>query len=406
MNLKQLIILLLSPCLLSALPAAQSVEVFRRVSSVEHFVVYHNPDEFAGWPANHGLWGWEGGRELLLGFTAGPFIEQEGHKIGTPQRDMLARSQDGGETWQVLSPKGYFDPMLTPKQLSEPIDFTAPGLVLRIKQGISRPASFYYSYDKGTNWQGPFIFAGLDGVEELSGMVHLTPRTDYQILGRNECLLFFSATPGPWQDRVFVVQTADGGLNFSFKAWIASPDEPYRAVMPQTARLSEDTYVTLIRRRERPNLDIENWIDAYRSEDGGQSWNWISRVAYTGFGNSNGSPPAIIQLSDGRLLAAYANRSLKMMLVRLSDDEGHSWGPEIIVRDGFLSQYSGFADFGYPRLIQRQDDKLLLAYYFATDERYQQHIAASLFSLDNLQEVEIQRKISTTVPGPLQVLSF
>ncbi len=225
-------------------------------------------------------------------------------------------------------------------------------------------------------------------------MVHLTPRTDYQVLGRDECLLFFSSTRESWADRVFVIRTTDGGLNFSFVSWIVSPSEPYRAVMPQTVRLDDDEFLTLIRRREGPNVEIENWIDAYRSTDGGETWSWSSRVAYTGFGNSNGSPPAVIRLSDGRLLASYANRSLKKMLCRLSGDGGRTWGPEIILREGFLSEYRGFADFGYPRLVERADGKIFLAYYFASDDRYQQHIAGSIFSFENLEEVEISRDIN------------
>ncbi len=34
-----------------------------------HVMVYHRPGQFAGWPANHGIWCW--GDEILVGFSAG-----------------------------------------------------------------------------------------------------------------------------------------------------------------------------------------------------------------------------------------------------------------------------------------------------------------------------------------------
>lgn len=400
----------LSPCLillfagLALLPdaadGAETGETFRRITDINHGIVRHNTTEFSGWPANHGLWSWDGGKELLLGFTTGPFVEQGGHKIGRPQRDMLARSRDGGETWNVLQPDGYVDESASIAPLPEPINFLHPDLVIRVlmeSQANNRPASYYYSYDRGQHWKGPFLFGGIDSMPELEGL-GLTPRTDYQILGEREALFFLSATPASWEDRVFVVETRDGGKSFSFVSWIVSPHQRYRAVMPQTVALGDDRLLSLIRRRDRPNRDIETWIDAFYSEDGGQNWSWRSRVAYAGFGNSNGSPPAVIRLHDGRLLAAYANRSLKMMLCRLSDDEGLTWGTEMIIRDDFLTEVEGFADFGYPRLAQRPDGKIFAAYYFARDDLYEQHIAWSNFSLDQLEDVEIQRQIN---PAPM-----
>lgn len=380
-----------------ATDASESRETFRRILDVTHGVVRHSPLEFSGWPANHGMWHWDDGAEILLGFTTGPFVEQAGHKIGRPQRDMLARSRDGGETWTVVAPEGYVDTSAAIEPLAEPIDFRHPDLVVRVKQGTDRPASFYVSHDRGQRWKGPFPFQGVESMPELEGL-RLTPRTDYQVLGRDQALFFLSAARTDWEDRVFVLETRDGGRNFSFVAWIASPDQPYRAVMPQTVALGDGRFLTLIRRRDRPNRDVETWIDAFLSEDGGRSWSWRSRVAYTGFGNSNGSPPAGVRLRDGRLLAVYANRSLRMILCRLSDDDGLSWGGEMIVREDFPAEAEGFADFGYPRAIQRADGRIVAAYYFVSEDLYQQHIAWSAFSLDALEDVEIRRRIH---PAPL-----
>jgi len=34
-------------------------------------MIYHKPGQFAGWPANHGLWAW--GDEILVGFSVGTY---------------------------------------------------------------------------------------------------------------------------------------------------------------------------------------------------------------------------------------------------------------------------------------------------------------------------------------------
>jgi hypothetical protein len=380
--------------------AEERVDTFKRPTSIEHRIVRNEPGEFCGWPANHGVWSWDNGREILVGFSCGQFLETDGHKLDfDTERDVLARSLDGGETWAVLEPAGYVESGQEPRPLEEPMDFHAPGFVMRVKMGGgSKPPAFHFSYDKGDTWRGPFLFNGLDQMPELAEMATLTPRTDYQVRGRNRCLLLLSAAKESWTDRTFAIKTTDGGMSFTFVSWVVGPSVPYRAVMPQTVSLGPDEYVSLIRRRDMPPRDVECWIDAYHSSDRGRSWSFLSRVAYTGFHNSNGNPPAVIRLRDGRLLAAYGNRSLNMMLCRLSEDEGRTWGNEIILRDDFLTRKHGFSDFGYPRLVQRPDGKIVAIYYFATNEHYQQHIECSVFSLEAFEDVEIRRSIN---PAPM-----
>ena len=73
---------------------------------VRHVVVYREDGRFAGWPANHGIWSW--GDEILVGFSRG-FDKDRGpfHHIDKekPEEFLLARSQDGGLTWSVESPR-------------------------------------------------------------------------------------------------------------------------------------------------------------------------------------------------------------------------------------------------------------------------------------------------------------
>ena len=67
---------------------------------MRHVVVHSRQDRFAGWPANNGLWCWEG-VEMLVAFSEGPFREQPGHNVLEPCRTRLARSTDQGDTWTL-----------------------------------------------------------------------------------------------------------------------------------------------------------------------------------------------------------------------------------------------------------------------------------------------------------------
>jgi hypothetical protein len=382
----------------ATMATAADPEKLRRLEEVEHRVVRYDTKEFSGWPANHGLWSWDDGREILVGFSCGPYVaDKEGHKIGNPERDLLARSLDGGETWKMVETDGYVADGQEPEPLTEPIDFTAPGFALRVKmRGGEKPPGFYYSYDRGTTWRGPFLFRGLDAMPELADLPMRTPRTDYLVTGPRDCTVMLAAAKEGFNDRTFAVKTDDGGLTFSFVTWLIGPEDPFRAVMPQTVRLGPDEYLTLLRRRTLPPRDFDCWIDAVHSTDGGRTWSPRSRVAYTGVRDTNGSPPALLRLRDGRLVAAYANRSLQMLLCRVSENDGRTWGDEIIVRDDFAAGPGkhGFPDFGYPRLVERPDGRVAVIYYFSDKEHPRQHIAASIFSPDRTGgEVAIRREI-------------
>src|SRR5690349_8584277 len=71
-----------------------------------HVMVYHRPGRFAGWPANHGIWSW--GDEILVGFSAGAYkdLGPGRHAIDRekPEQHLLARSRDGGLTWEIEDP--------------------------------------------------------------------------------------------------------------------------------------------------------------------------------------------------------------------------------------------------------------------------------------------------------------
>src|SRR3954464_7776540 len=142
---------------------------------LRNVVVYREDGRFAGWPANHGLWSW--GDEILVGFSRGTYKDRGPyHHIDhdRPEEYLLARSRDGGLTWAVETPRppgalagtpgmrhGTMPPgtpVERPADLGEPIDFARPGfaMTVRMENSNNGTSRFYYSYDRGATWRGPY----------------------------------------------------------------------------------------------------------------------------------------------------------------------------------------------------------------------------------------------------------
>jgi len=335
-----------------------------------HGFAVHEQGFFCGWPANNGVWTWDDGREILVGYSYGTFAEQEGHNVTGGDVDRLSRSTDGGVTWSVQEPVNYVpdDNELSPAPGG--VLFSAPGFALRVKRNC-----FLISYDRGKSWEGGYQFDGLMEAPELKGMVN-TSRTGYIVMGPASCLLFMSAEPAgtDYEDRTFVAETTDGGKTFHFVSWVTPLDDPYRAVMPSPVRLADGAQVVALRRRI-PDADAMCWIDCYQSKDNGRSWAFLSKAAETGL--HNGNPPALAVMKDGRVACTYGDRTRHKMYLRLSEDGGRTWQEEIPIRDDFALDKFGEKDFGYPRLVQNHRGELVCMYYWATKKDFHQHIAVT-----------------------------
>lgn len=348
-------------------------------SPPRHAIVFHEPDTFAAWPANGGAWSWDRGQEAAIAFVTGRFQVQPGHNVLPPYTNRLARTTDGGKTWKVETPRGFYQPGQPTKPLIAAIPFDAPGLALRFaaagyQGGTGSPGVINYSLDRGRTWHGPFPLPRLIPASAARGLTEVTLRTDYLVRSKTECLVMGSARqPGKsGTDRVFAVVLTEGGRGGGVFAWVTPPASPHRAVMPATVTLADGHLFSAIRMRKRGADD--NWVDGYQSEDGGASWQLIGRVGQTGAGNGN--PPAVVRLRDGRLACAYGDRTRNKLFLRLSS-AGVRWDDEVILRDGYQPDAGGEIDLGYPRLFQRPDGALVVVYYWSTRERPTAHIAAT-----------------------------
>jgi hypothetical protein len=351
------------------------------INELKHVVVAGKHGRFYAWPANNGMWTWDEGKEILIGYTDGPLLEQRGHNIGHPQLTKLARSKDGGKTWTSESPDNFVGDRSNPAPSPGNFTFDHRGFALRVAaagyHGTDDPTGrFFVSYSRGKSWQGPFRFNDLNDDPNLEGM-QITARTSYLVSDSDTCQLFMTARDPRLEDanrldKPFVAETKDGGKTFQFVSWIVPWSDPYRAVMPSTVRTSNGKIVVATRRRNPQDIEQQCWIDCYVSSDKGRNWSYLSNVGLTGV--FNGNPPGLTLLGDGRLACVYGNRSTRQMIVRFSDDEGESWSREYVIRDKPLNH-----DIGYPQITQNADGKIVAVYYLATDEFPHSHIEAAIW---------------------------
>jgi hypothetical protein len=363
-----------------AAAAAHGADGTARSKVLKQVTVYHETGRFGGWPANHGVWAW--GNEILVGFSRAYFQwnekDQHPYDRTKPEVPSLARSLDGGETWTIESPGSLVPPegMFTAsgpggkaKDLTEPLDFTHPGfaMTLRMTDAQHGRSWLFYSYDRGKTWTGPINFPML-------GQKAIAARTDYIVNGKRDAMVFVTAAkPNGREGRPLCARTRDGGLHWEFVAWIApDPGEGF-SIMPSSVRLSKTEILTAVRHEDSLRHG-PNWIEAYLSKDNGATWRFLNRPAPT-TGDKSGNPPSMVRLKDGRIAITYGHRAQPYNIrARVSADNGRTWGPEIVLRDG-----GGAWDIGYTRTVERPDGKVVTAYYWVNDPRKERVIEATIW---------------------------
>jgi hypothetical protein len=346
---------------------------------IKNVIVYRVSGRYGGWPANHGIWRW--GNEILVGFEAGYFkYNDHTHSIDwdRPAEHLLARSLDGGETWSIEHPLSLRAPdgLKQANVPTEPggkqvvdcpggINFTDPNFVFTARMGDVHvgPSRFYYSYDRGRTWEGPFRVPDF-------GQKGIAARTDYLVNGPHDLTMFLTAAKANGKEgRIICVRTSDGAKTWKMISFVdPEPPESDMAIMPSSVRLSPQVILTAIRHT--------SWIELYRSDDAGLTWKFVCKpVAYTG--EHHGNPPFLLKLKDGRLALTYGFRSPPFGIrARLSSDEGKTWSDEIPLRDG-----AGTWDLGYTRTTQRPDGELVTVYYFNDSKDTERYIGATIWEV-------------------------
>lgn len=365
----------------------------RRAKDVEHAVVYRRENEFASHPYVRGFW------ETAAGHLIANFSVVEVDYQGDPMllahtnlihnnggaRAVTVRSEDRGRSWRITNEdrKRPSSDMIVPEpgvdgqagRLTEigPIDFTDKDTLIsnfdyldmradpNIREFVAGVSTVYgppehqlfirVSKDAGHTWSRSVILPKF-GLHALWGYDSSMVRPD----GR--CLLFLTGIEqegGPL--RPLVYRSLDDGTSFHFMSFITPRDDPSfsgrRQWYPRGVMLPNGRIVCTVR-MDRNSLSGDIWTEIYKSDDGGKSWQHLSRA--TEFG----APAEPLLLSDGRLALVYTYR-LPPYGIRaiVSEDGGSTWGPEIIVRDD-----GGSWDLGYTRAWEAEPGKIGAIYYF------------------------------------------
>jgi hypothetical protein len=384
---------------------ANRFEPRTRVRDAENSVVYRNDREFAGWPFIGGLWTTADGH-YVLGFDkkacdyAAPtdVNHDEVAKIG-PQ-SVVIRSEDRGRTWDSGSLQVLFDRSIdedgnfagAPEDYSghPPVDFADADVLVASSASpdYCRPHSRAWirlSADGGLSWRPP-ILVPMVGLHGLSGHGSSLVRPD------GVSLVFLTAISADgWKRRPVVFASIEGGSNWTFLSFIAPNIDDgaadsdrtgplrfgaHRYFYPRGILLPGGRILASIRCQRDPTSIL--WTEMFQSNDGGRTWRFLSRV------NDWGAPGDIVRMADGRIACVYGYRLPPFgVRARISEDDGRTWGRELVLRDD-----GGSWDLGYPRVIEREPGTLLAVYYMnRRDDPIQmnggvRHIAQTVFIPD------------------------
>ncbi len=311
---------------------------------------------------------------------------------------VTVRSTDRGRSWSSDNPGIVWDATITDPAASHdgaarlsdlaPIDFTDSDVLVSCysvpRYGLPTDRAWVrVSKNAGQTWSQPMLLP-LAGLPSLAGTNSSIVRHD----GRS--LIFsFTVSPDGWTRRPVVYASLDGGTAWTFLSFItprrddgATASEragsvtfaAHRWFYPRALLLPDGRILCSLRCQRDPTGVM--WTEIYESSDGGRTWRFVSRV------NDWGAPGSLTRMKDGRIVCVYGYRLPPYGIrARVSEDDGRTWGPDIILRDD-----GGSWDLGYPNAIEQEPGKILTIYYFnSKDDPIQmnggvRHIAQTVFT--------------------------
>ncbi|WP_276356250.1 sialidase family protein [Cohnella caldifontis] len=321
--------------------------------------LYRNDKEFCSWPFNAGMWKIDE-NNILVGFMNIPCDYSvpgtlNHDRVETFGKIKAVRTRDGGRTWS--GPIEIADNIRLQDELrygrrhefSEPFDFRDKNTLLEC----------WCTPNSAVDWAQPWVKMSRDGGETWSEAVMLPDcgipryqgRPSYIVRPDGVVLLFLTARPknNP-HDRPVVFASFDDGRNWSLVSMMPNAQE-YRMICPSPVILKDGTILVAV--RVKPAMTAA-WDELFASDDGGLTWRFVSRI------NDHGDTVHLTLQEDGRLFAVYGYRRPSFGIrARVSEDNGLTWGPEMILRDD-----GGSIDLGYPRAVEVRPGEILATYYF------------------------------------------
>jgi len=350
------------------------------------FTIFSDENKFVAWPANFQTAGWED--QMFTSFVKGEHRGNSGlHSFDRdkPWTLCIARSYDNGETWETedtdlyeANPSYHVKKPELLKQFNGKIDFTDPNFVLMFNMsGHSSENEFswwYYSTDKGHNWDGPFSITKMPEIPSTLSM-----RTQYIVLNSDEMLIFGTCQKSNHKEgRSFCAKMFSDG-SFEFQGWIGDEIPGGRSIMPQARMRKDGTLVAFMRNKEKyADNERLHYIAQYESKDMGKTW--IYQRIPCPICHKGSNPPCLVVLNDGTWVLIYGVRDMPAGIRCVySEDEGVRWSHEITLRPGNLG-----ADLGYCRAIARPDGSAFVAYYYSWTPELPRSIEGTIFDKEYL----------------------
>lgn len=187
----------------------------------------------------------------------------------------------------------------------------------------------------------------------------------------NEILLpVYSRLKSDNVDTSHVYYSKDMGKSWTYRSMIArDPKQKLNLNEPALLHLEGDRIMAFMR-----NTSGNDHLVTAISNDRGHTWeDWVERKVI-------GHPTHPLRLSDGRIFICYGYRHEPFGIRgHLMDSSAENFiGDEIIIRDDGLC-----GDVGYPWSVEMPDGRILVVYYFTTEDGIR-HIAGSLLTLKSL----------------------
>ena len=396
---------LLLPGMAQAAAAPGSVKRYappRKITNARHQIVFKDDKWYTGWTYVIGFWDMKDG-ELIQSVFSVPSdysTPDSADQDKIPRhlgRTLTFRSKDHGRSWskpEVNIMNNMDKGWATAKSLADlgPINYLDPNiLVSNAANGgfgsAKSQTTLRVSRDRGRSWSPTFLVP-LDGLPNHSGMNSFLVRPDGMAM-----LWLMESGPDGWNRHPLVYALPPGGTDFHFLSMITELQDPkgaadsgdrsttlrfgsHRWFYPRAWTLPSGRILCTLRCQRDPMGVM--WTEVYKSDDGGVSWAYLSRI--TEFG----APASLVVMPDGRIVAVYGYRLMPAGIrVKVSEDDGATWGPELILRDD-----GGSWDLGYPNAWLTDDGRIGTIYWFnSKDDPIQQnggvrHIQSSIFSID------------------------
>lgn len=126
--------------------------------------------------------------------------------------------------------------------------------------------------------------------------------------------------------------------------------------------------------------------DLYRSDDDGKTWTLAADM----IGQAAQHPADLLRLADGRLLISLGVRTKEKygVGIRLSGDDGATWGPVLTLVDDCTNQ-----DCGYPASVQLADGTIVTGFYARGTPQYAGYQFATVIWKAPSMEVDPELKL-------------